>query len=168
MDKTIHGNCTYIQPPFSAYRTQLTGKPSTPLERALSYGPETSLRFSIHFVSVPVHDFRLWRAWEYIRAGMHKQTVAHTHQKIFMKNVSSSSNSMLVPPSTGLIGSRAGWALGCTTLEFRSMGTNSLTPVTPTATRESIESSPENSKHWLTIWDSSENVLDVLLEIFMR
>jgi hypothetical protein len=34
MDPTIHGNCTCIQPAFSAYRTQLTGKPSAPFERA--------------------------------------------------------------------------------------------------------------------------------------
>jgi hypothetical protein len=32
--KIIHGNRAYIIPPFSAYRTQLTGKPSAPFERA--------------------------------------------------------------------------------------------------------------------------------------
>ncbi len=36
--KTIHGKCTCIQPAFSAYRTQLTGKTSAPFERALNSG----------------------------------------------------------------------------------------------------------------------------------
>jgi hypothetical protein len=31
--QTIHGNCAFIQPPFSAFRTGLTGKPSAPFER---------------------------------------------------------------------------------------------------------------------------------------
>ncbi len=34
MDKTIHGNCAYAQPAFSAYKTRLRGKPSAPFERA--------------------------------------------------------------------------------------------------------------------------------------
>ncbi len=39
------------------YRTQLTGKPSAPFERALNLGLETSLRFYIYFVFDFVHDF---------------------------------------------------------------------------------------------------------------
>ncbi len=34
MDKTIHGNYVYIQPAFSAYRTQLIERTSPPFERA--------------------------------------------------------------------------------------------------------------------------------------
>jgi hypothetical protein len=34
MDTTIYGNYACIQPAFLAYRTQLTGKPSAPFERA--------------------------------------------------------------------------------------------------------------------------------------
>jgi hypothetical protein len=33
MDKTIHGNCASIQPTFSEYRSQFTGKPCTHLHR---------------------------------------------------------------------------------------------------------------------------------------
>jgi hypothetical protein len=40
MEETIHGNCACIQPPFSAVRTRLTGKPSAPFERALNFDPE--------------------------------------------------------------------------------------------------------------------------------
>jgi hypothetical protein len=43
MDKTIHGNFACISLPFLANRTQLTGKPSAPFERALN-GLETTLR----------------------------------------------------------------------------------------------------------------------------
>ncbi len=69
MDKTIHGNCACIQPPFSAYRTQLKRKPSAPFERAYNTGLGSALRFYIYFVFA--HDFYLWRTWEYIRIGMH-------------------------------------------------------------------------------------------------
>ncbi len=37
MDKTIHENCACIQPEFSAYRTQLRGKPSAPFERSENF-----------------------------------------------------------------------------------------------------------------------------------
>jgi hypothetical protein len=53
MDKTIHGNCACIQSAFSAYRTQLTGKPSAPFEPALN-GLETALIFYIYLVLVHV------------------------------------------------------------------------------------------------------------------
>jgi hypothetical protein len=33
-DKTLHGSCASIQPPFSAVKTQNTGKQSAPFERA--------------------------------------------------------------------------------------------------------------------------------------
>jgi hypothetical protein len=46
MDKTIHGNCACIQPLFSAYRTELSGKPSVPFERAKNSSLETVLRFT--------------------------------------------------------------------------------------------------------------------------
>ncbi len=42
MGKTIHGNCACIQPPFSAYRTQLAGKQSAQFERAENSGLETT------------------------------------------------------------------------------------------------------------------------------
>jgi hypothetical protein len=46
MEETLHGNCTCSQPPFSSYRTGLTGKQSAPFERALNSGPEMTSRFS--------------------------------------------------------------------------------------------------------------------------
>jgi hypothetical protein len=45
IDKTLHGNCTSIPPPFSAYRTQLTGKQVRAFVRAYNFGLETTLRF---------------------------------------------------------------------------------------------------------------------------
>jgi hypothetical protein len=44
--KTIHGSWACIQPPFSAYRAQLTVKPSAPFERAENSGLEKILRFT--------------------------------------------------------------------------------------------------------------------------
>ncbi len=52
MDTTIHGNCASIQPAFSAYRAQLTRKPSTPLERSLNFGPEADFIFTLYNVPI--------------------------------------------------------------------------------------------------------------------
>jgi hypothetical protein len=57
MEETIHGNSACIQPPFSAFRTQLTGNPSPPFERAEKSRLETTYRFYIYFVFV--HDSSL-------------------------------------------------------------------------------------------------------------
>ncbi len=43
--KTIHRICACTQPTFSAYRTELAGKPSAPFEIALNSDAKTSLRF---------------------------------------------------------------------------------------------------------------------------
>jgi hypothetical protein len=50
MDTTLHGSCACIQPPFSAVRTALAGKPSAPFERALNSGLETTLGLYIYCV----------------------------------------------------------------------------------------------------------------------
>jgi hypothetical protein len=55
MDKTIDRNSACIQPSFSVYMTQLTGKPNAPFERSYNSGIETSLRVSICFIFL--HDF---------------------------------------------------------------------------------------------------------------
>ncbi len=52
MDKAIHRNCACIQTSFSAYKTELTGKPSAPFERVLNSGLLTTLRSYIYFVFV--------------------------------------------------------------------------------------------------------------------
>jgi hypothetical protein len=52
MEETIHGNCASIQPPFSAYMTQLTGNTSAPIERAFNFGLKTILGLYIYFVLV--------------------------------------------------------------------------------------------------------------------
>jgi hypothetical protein len=46
------GNWTQLA--FSAYMTQLTGKPSAPFERALNFGIATLLAFYVYFVFL--HD----------------------------------------------------------------------------------------------------------------
>jgi hypothetical protein len=43
MDETIHQKFASIQTAFSAYKTQLPGKPSAPFERTLNFGLETTL-----------------------------------------------------------------------------------------------------------------------------
>ncbi len=48
MDKTIRRSCAFVQPPFSAYGTQATRKPSGPFERAYNFNLETFLRFYIN------------------------------------------------------------------------------------------------------------------------
>jgi hypothetical protein len=50
-------SCACNQPPFSADRTQLTGKPSAPFERELNFGIEATFVFYIHVLCV--HDFYL-------------------------------------------------------------------------------------------------------------
>jgi hypothetical protein len=66
MDTTIHENSAFIQPPFSATRTGITGKTSPPFERALNSGLDTATawRFNIYFLFVP--RFCLIRTWEYM------------------------------------------------------------------------------------------------------
>jgi hypothetical protein len=70
IDKTIHGNSACIQPPFSflGYRTQLSRKQSEPFEITWNFGAKTTLEFYIYFLFV--HNFCLWRTWEYIRTGI--------------------------------------------------------------------------------------------------
>jgi hypothetical protein len=50
---------------FSAHSSKLTAKPSAPFERALMVYIEKSLLFCIYIVFI--HDFCLWKTWEYIR-----------------------------------------------------------------------------------------------------
>jgi hypothetical protein len=57
MNEAIYGNCAGIQHPFSAYRNQLIGKPSTPFERAINVGLETIFGFNMYFVFL--HGFCL-------------------------------------------------------------------------------------------------------------
>jgi hypothetical protein len=54
MNIKLHGNCACIQPPFSAYRTQLTGKESVPFKRMLNFGLETytDLKFTLYLYLV--------------------------------------------------------------------------------------------------------------------
>jgi hypothetical protein len=41
MDKNIYRNCACIQSAFSIYRTEFTGKPSAPFEKAYNVGLKT-------------------------------------------------------------------------------------------------------------------------------
>jgi hypothetical protein len=43
-DRNIHIKCSCIQPEFSAYRAQLTGKQSAPFERAYNSGLEVNIK----------------------------------------------------------------------------------------------------------------------------
>ncbi len=56
MDKTIHRNCACILPPFSAYRTQLTGKPIAPFEKNVF---RSNYTIKIYITFVFTHDFCL-------------------------------------------------------------------------------------------------------------
>ncbi len=47
MEEIIHGSLAGIQPAFSAYGTQLTGKQSPPFARAGNSGLEAALTFYI-------------------------------------------------------------------------------------------------------------------------
>ncbi len=47
MEEIIHGSFAGIQPAFSAYGTQLTGKQSPPFARAGNSGLEAALTFYI-------------------------------------------------------------------------------------------------------------------------
>jgi hypothetical protein len=68
LDKTIHRSCPCIQPLFSGYTTELTGKPSAPFERVKNLDLKTFLRYYT------------WRTWEYIRTGVpHIQTNRNIH-----------------------------------------------------------------------------------------
>ncbi len=70
MEETIHGNRVCIQPQFSGVKTQLTGKPSPPFERALNSDLEITLRSYIYFR----------RTCEYMQTGMHiYMRAAHTN-----------------------------------------------------------------------------------------
>jgi hypothetical protein len=65
MDKTIHGNCAWSQPAFSAVRTQLKRKPSPQFERALHFGLETALRF-LHLYMIFAFEGH-WDPYEPVR-----------------------------------------------------------------------------------------------------
>ncbi len=89
MYKTSYQNLVCIQTVFSAYRTQLTGKQSAPLERAIHSGMNQHYYFR-YIYNVFVHDFCLsiewhWMTLKYIRTGMYvyacrtyEQTVRNT------------------------------------------------------------------------------------------
>jgi hypothetical protein len=71
-DKTIQRNSACIQPLFSAYRTQLTGKPSAPFERTYDLDLETIFKI-LHLICICIWFLPL------SDAGM------HTNRYVYMR-----------------------------------------------------------------------------------
>ncbi len=85
MNRTIHGNCPCIQLAFSAYRTQLAGKQSAPLERASNTCLELKLELYLHLLCVctwflPLQSMGIQTSrYGYIRTAPHIQPKRNTY-----------------------------------------------------------------------------------------